>query len=148
MSMAPASERSQQIRTILTEVVRLSRVLASPRSTLFGEVTLTRTQVDILFLLAHGSEPFTPGRLADILQVTRGAITQTVEHLRAAGLVQQKPAEHDGRARVLCLTDPARKQVDAFETALVVGATPWFGDLSDDELVNVATSLSRVSGAP
>ncbi|WP_051427496.1 MarR family transcriptional regulator [Arthrobacter sp. H20] len=137
-------ERTHQIRTILAQVVRLSRMVAAPRSTPFGDTALTRTQLDILFVLAHSDEPVTPGRLADILQVTPGAITQTVEQLRSVGLVDQTALASDGRSRLLRLTDTAAERVDAFETAKVVGAAQWFGELSNDELTDIAALLSKV----
>ncbi len=68
--------------------MRLSRSLASPRSTPFGDAVLTRTQLEVLFVLAHAEDPVAPGQLAATLKVTPGAITQTVEQLRDQGLVR------------------------------------------------------------
>jgi DNA-binding MarR family transcriptional regulator len=136
--------RADHIRAILDTLVGVSRAIALPRATPFGETTLTRTQMDILFRLAHSGEAVTPGGLAESLRVTPGAITQSVEQLRHAGLVQQQIAVHDGRTRVLQLSHDARMQVEAFETATAGRAAPWFAGLSDDQLTDLAALLGRV----
>ncbi len=136
--------REAEIGAFLTAVVGLSRALAAPRSTPFGDEALTRTQLDILFLLAHATSPVTPGSLAEALRVTRGAITQTVDQLRSAGLVERTAAEHDARSRVLSLTPAARAQVQAFEAATVHRVAPWFTEMSDLDLEVLAALITRV----
>lgn len=139
-----ATERNDQVRAILASVVGMSRAIAAPRSTPFGNTALTRTQLEILFLLARAGDRVTPGGLAEALQMTPGAITQSVEQLRQAGLVQQQVAPHDGRTRVLQLSLEARTQVEAFETATAVRAAPWFTGLADEQLAELAALLGRV----
>jgi DNA-binding MarR family transcriptional regulator len=143
-----ATDRADHIRSVLDSVVGVSRAIAAPRSTPFGEAVLTRTQLDILFRLAHANSPVTPGGLAEALQVTPGAITQSLEQLRRAGFVQQQVAPHDGRTRVLHLSDDARMQVEAFETATVGRAAPWFTGLTDGQLTELAALLARVETLP
>lgn len=138
------ADRAAQIGTVLESIVTLSRALATPRSTPFGEVLLTRTQLEILFLLAHDHDPVTPGRLAATLKVTPGAITQSMDQLREHGLVEQSTSDVDGRVRVWRLTGSAAAQVSAFETDMVARSEPWFHSLSEDELGHLAGLLSRV----
>src|SRR5215207_6683962 len=129
---APTSLRTRHIGTVLTTVVELSRSLTNRRSTPFGSAVLTRTQLDVLFVLAHAREPVTPGHLAATLNVTPGAITQTVEHLRDQNLVEQWVSDRDARVRVLGLTASAGAQVAAFEATVVERIAPWFSALDDD----------------
>ncbi|WP_404434582.1 MarR family transcriptional regulator [Microbacterium lacus] len=142
---ALTTSRATQIGAVLEAVVALSRELAAPRQTPFGDAVLTRTQLDILFVLAHSAERITPGHLASLLRVTPGAITQTVDQLREQGLVEQTISDEDGRSRVLMLTASARADVAAFEAASVLRVAPWFAELTDDELDGLAASLSKVS---
>ena len=145
MSTRPvSSEREGEIGAVLTAVVGLSRALSAPRSTPFGDEALTRTQLDILFLLAHATSPLTPGSLAEALRVTRGAITQAVDQLRLARLVERTAAEHDARSRVLSLAPAARAQVEAFEAATVHRVAHWFAELSDHDLGVLAALITRV----
>lgn len=145
--MTQRVERTTAIGDVLEAVVTLSRGLAGPRSTPFGDLVLTRTQWDILFLLAHDAEPVTPGRLARTLKVTPGAITQAMDQLRTHALVEQFSSDSDGRARVWRLTASASAQVAAFEAATIDRTAPWFDALSDGELAQLAALLKRVDAA-
>jgi len=140
-------DRATQIGRVLESIVTLSRALARPRMTPFGDVVLTRTQLDILFVLAHATEPVAPGRLAATVKVTPGAITQTMDQLRDQHLVEQSPSDFNGRVRVWRLTDATATQVAAFEAATVLRTTPWFTALSPDELETLAALISRVEVA-
>ena len=66
-----------------------AQVLDAHRASPFGDLRLTRSQVEALFLIAHAGVPMTPGRLAEALNVTPGAVTQLVAGLTAEGLVEQ-----------------------------------------------------------
>ncbi|TFD27004.1 MarR family winged helix-turn-helix transcriptional regulator [Cryobacterium cryoconiti] len=139
-------DRSTQVGEVLAAVVRLSRSLANPRSTPFGGTVLTRTQLDVLFVLAHAPDPVTPGQLAALLHVTPGAITQLVDQLREHDLVEQFASDQDGRVRLLRLTSAARSQVEAFETVAIERSAPWFDTLTDDALTELAGLLAQVKG--
>lgn len=132
---------------MLESVVTLSRELTAPRQTPFGDTVLTRTQLDILFVIAHAQEPVTPGHLAATLRVTPGAITQTVEQLRRGGLVEQSISDKDGRARVLALTESSRDDVEAFEAAAVARLSPLFAALSNEELAVLVSTLTKVGSS-
>ncbi|MDN3494922.1 MarR family transcriptional regulator [Planococcus sp. APC 4015] len=141
------TDRAVAIGTILESVVTLSRALSSPRTTPFGDAVLTRTQLDILFLLAHADEPFTPGRLSSSLKLTPGAITQTMDQLRDQRLVEQSASPRDGRVRVWHLTDAAAAQVLEFESVAIARTAPWFASFSSDELDALAVLIKRVEVA-
>lgn len=136
--------RAHHIGIVLEGIVGLSRSLARPRATPFGDATLTRTQLEILFILAHSAAPVAPGQLATMLRMTPGAITQTVDHLRDLGLAEQAVADHDKRARVLQLTASARAHVESFEAATVMRVAPWFDALTDEDLARLSGLLARV----
>ena len=139
--------RSTQVGEILAAVVRLSRSIANPRSSPFGDTVLTRTQLGVLFVLAHAPDTVSPGQLAAQLQVTPGAITQIVDQLRERGLLEQFTSDHDGRVRLLRLTGSARSQVETFETAAVQRAAPWFDTLTDDAVTDLAGLLAQVKAS-
>ncbi|MDJ0377994.1 MarR family winged helix-turn-helix transcriptional regulator [Cryobacterium sp. PH31-L1] len=141
------TDRATQIDRVLESIITFSRALARPRMTPFGDAVLTRTQLEILFVLAHATEPVAPGRLAATVNVTPGAITQTMDQLRDQHLVEQSPSDLDGRVRVWRLTDSTATQVAAFEAATILRTTPWFISLSPDELETLAALISRVEVA-
>lgn len=109
----------------------------------FHGVQLGRSQLEALFLIAHRPEPMSPGSLARELRLTPGAVTQLLDGLRQAGLVDQQPDPLDARCRVLTLTPNAGQQVTEFEDGMVNALAGQFSDLDDAELATLAGLLER-----
>ena len=142
--MNPASDRGSRVAAILESVTLLSNASAAGRHVPFRGSTLTRTQLAALHRLAHARTPLTPGRLASALGVTRGAVSQLLDGLRAEQLVQVTAHPHDARSRIVSLTAAAASEVASFERAVVAAVEPQFADLTDDELNTLAVLLQRV----
>jgi DNA-binding MarR family transcriptional regulator len=128
---------------VLESVVSWSRLLGSTRAAPFHGLQLSRSQLEALFLIAHRPAPMSPGVLANELKVTRGAVTQLLDGLRQAGLVDQRPHPSDARSRVLTLTAGAGSQVAEFELHIVTELAHEFSDLDDTELATLASLLAR-----
>jgi len=142
--MTPASDRAARVAAILESVTLLSSTIAAGRHVPFRGSTLTRTQLAALHRLAHARTPLTPGRLASALGVTRGAVSQLLDGLRAEKLVQITAHPQDARSRIVSLTVEAAAEVASFERGVVAGVEPQFADLTDDELDTLAVLLQRV----
>jgi len=139
----PGPTRASLLGEVLESVVSWSRLLGSTRAMPFRGLQLSRSQLEALFLIAHRPAPMSPGLLAGELKLTRGAVTQLLEGLRQAGLVDQRPHPSDARSRVLTLTADAGSQVDDFERRMVAELAEEFSDLDDAELVTLARLLAR-----
>lgn len=139
-------EREESVGAVLAEVVALSRSIGSARRTPFEGIELTTSQLSVLFLLSRATEAVTPGEVASSLGITRGAVTQLVDGLRAAALVESMPNPNDRRSRILRLTGAARTRVVDFERGVVRRLMPSFDALSDRELDRLAELLGRVAG--
>ncbi len=120
-----------------------ARRLDSHRRFPFGDLDLSRSQVEVLFLVAHSESPLSPGGLAAALGVTPGAVTQLVAGLIEAGLVEQERDPADARRRVLVLSAGSRTRVAAFEREVVRELAPRFDGLDDAELETLAELLAR-----
>lgn len=140
-------ERSAAIGRAVEAFVVWARVLDSHRRFPFGELQLSRSQTEVLFLVAHTDPPLSPGRLAEALGVTRGAVTQLVAGLLAAGLVEQRSDARDARRRTLHLTAQSRTRVDGFEQEIVRELSPRFDALDDAELDTLVGLLARMREA-
>lgn len=138
-----APDRAVAIGRAVEVFVVWSRVLDSHRTFPFGDLQLSRSQTEVLFLVAHADAPLSPGRLAEALGVTRGAVTQLVAGLVATGLVEQRTDLGDARRRTLGLTAESRDRVDGFEQAIVRELSPRFDALADSELETLAGLLAR-----
>lgn len=141
-------ERERLVGAVLTGVVALNRGVTAAGRTPFGGIELTTNQLGLLFLLAHSREPLTPGAAATALHLTPGAVTQLVDPLRAAGLVETLPHPGDRRSRILRLTDAERRRVSDFEKDVVRRMLPRFAALDEAELQTLAALLDRVRSTP
>lgn len=81
---------------------------------LYERYGLGEGEFDVLATLRRTGAPFelTPGTLARHTMVTSGAVSKRLDRLEAAGLVQRRSSEHDGRGRVVGLTDAGRELID------------------------------------
>jgi DNA-binding MarR family transcriptional regulator len=136
--------RHQHVETILIAVVGLSRDLTAARQVSFRGQRLRRSHIDALFVLAHRRTPVTPSSLASALGVTAGAVTQLLDTLASAGLVESDLNPHDGRSRILNLTERARADIAEFEQQVVTDLTPRFDPLTDNELATLADLLNHL----
>ncbi|MGF2950544.1 MarR family winged helix-turn-helix transcriptional regulator [Microbacterium alcoholitolerans] len=142
---AAGGARAAHAAAVLEAVTRLSRAIAAQRHTPLEGRTLSSSQMETLFLLAHGAGPVTPGRVASRLGLTAGAVTQLVDGLKADGLVETARHPDDARSRVLRLTDDAAEQIARFEADTVERMMPVFDGLSDDEVGELARLLRATS---
>lgn len=134
--------------TAVTSVMRAHQLWLAQVESALKPFGLSFARYEMLRLLAFTRE----GRMAMAsatarLQVHPTSVTNTVERLTKAGLVERHPHPIDGRAAVLVLTDAGR--------TLVTEATDVLNDvfrnigLSDDdvtELVSIVARLRKASG--
>jgi len=134
--------RLEQVGRALECMVVWARLLDSHRGFPFGELQLTRAQLEALFFVAHSPRPATPTALAKALGVTGGAVTQLLAGLIDAGLVVQERDPADGRRRTLALSPDSYARVAGFERDLSLRMTERFSALTDDELETMVRLLS------
>ncbi|GAA1519011.1 DNA-binding MarR family transcriptional regulator [Agromyces terreus] len=140
-----AVDRAARVASVLESMTLLSRAVTAGRRTPFGDHELSRTQLQALFTLAHRRGPVTPSILASTLGVTPGAVTQLIDGLKAAGLVETDANPDDARSRILRMTDAAATEVDRFERSVIERMRPRFDLLDDGELILLADLLDRIT---
>jgi len=84
----------------------LRQAMAGARHRMGEGIQLTRTQLEVVLLLAGG--PKTTGELARALFVTQSAVTQTIDTLVRQSLVERRPDEDDRRVVRLWLSPDGR----------------------------------------
>lgn len=77
--------------------------------------------------LSRRGGAWSPARLANALQVTRGAITNTVARLESRGLVEVTPDPDDGRGKMVRLTQ-AGSELHARAVSAAVGRLTILSD--------------------
>ncbi|RLK52556.1 MarR family winged helix-turn-helix transcriptional regulator [Microbacterium telephonicum] len=139
-------DRFTLIAKVLEEAAQIGRELTAGRSRPFGSHHLSRSQLEVLFVIAHAPEPISAGALAGALTVTPGAVTQLVAGLRELGLVEISTPGDDARVRAISLTADARAQVGTFEHDQVARLAPRFDGLRTSELRRLAELLAKRRG--
>lgn len=105
---------------------------------------LTMAQFSVLNHLARMGGSPTPAELAGAMQVTKGAMTNTVHHLERRGLAKVAPHERDGRSKRVSLTDAGRNEREAAIAALAPELGALAQVLGDDRLALVLPVLADV----
>lgn len=99
---------------VIGRLHRLAGHLTEELCIVYRRHGLTEGEFDVLASLRRAGEPFerAPGELARFTMVTTGAMTKRIDRLEDAGLVARRPATHDGRGRIVALTDAGRDLID------------------------------------
>jgi DNA-binding MarR family transcriptional regulator len=89
---------------------------------------LRMSQFSVLNHLVRLGGEWSPVRLANAFQVTKGAMTNTLKRLEIRGLVDVRPDPADGRAKLVTITDVGRNM----RLRCVKSINPVFADLSQE----------------
>ncbi len=111
---------------------------------IFGKNTLSRPQVDILFIMEHHQGGIPVGELAELMKVTSGAVTQFADSLVSMGLVRREEDPADRRILRIKLTPLAEAAFAQFRKDFFTKVSPAFNDLSDEELQEMIRLLRKV----
>ncbi|MEU5880160.1 MarR family transcriptional regulator [Spirillospora sp. NPDC047279] len=100
---------------VLSRVSRLARHLDRARRAVFAAHDLEPWEFDVLTALRRAGTPYelSPGRLLRATLVTSGTMTNRIDRLAAAGLVERHPDPADKRGVLVRLTVAGRTRVDA-----------------------------------
>jgi len=132
---------------VLSRVSRLSRQLDLARRAAFAEHDLEAWSFDVLSALRRAGSPhqLTPGRLVASTLVTSGTMTNRVDRLVAAGLVERHPDPGDRRGVLVRLTPAGASRVDAAMADLLVRERQLLAGLDTPQQEALADVLRRIS---
>jgi DNA-binding MarR family transcriptional regulator len=104
---------NEKTLALMCTIVKTGRFVESKQDRLLDTVELSVTKMLALQHLQRADEPLSLGDLAERLQFVKSNVTQLVDNLEAARLVQRVPHVSDRRCKVLALTDEGRQQAAA-----------------------------------
>ncbi|WP_131736727.1 MarR family winged helix-turn-helix transcriptional regulator [Actinomadura roseirufa] len=128
---------------VLSRVSRLARHLDRARRAVFVAHDLEPWEFDVLTALRRAGRRYelSPGRLLRATLVTSGTMTNRIDRLAAAGLVERHPDPQDKRGVLVRLTPAGLTRVDAAfadlldrEQAILEGLSPAQRDTLADLL--------------
>jgi DNA-binding MarR family transcriptional regulator len=91
------------------------RVTRDHMDPLFAEAGLQRGEFDVLATLRRSGAPYmlSPTRLYETMMISSGGMTNRIDRLERAGLVERRPDPKDRRGKLIALTDAGLRVVDA-----------------------------------
>ncbi len=102
------------------------------------------SQFGVLNHLCRRGGEWSPVRLANAMQVTKAAMTNTLGHLSGKGLVAVRPDDSDGRAKLVSVTADGMKARDATVMALTPELAALVDGVSAETLAEAVPLLERV----
>lgn len=105
---------------------------------------MTMPQFEVLHHLARLGGEWTPLRLANAMQLTKGAMTNTLGHLSGKGYVAIRPDDKDGRSKLVSLTAEGRMARDVSIAAMAPELAALVEGVSVELLVEAIPALETV----
>jgi DNA-binding MarR family transcriptional regulator len=90
------------------------RVMREHMNPLFAQAGLQSGEFDVLATLRRSGEPYmlSPTRLYEATMISSGGMTDRLDRLERAGLVERRPDPKDRRGKLIALTDAGRRLID------------------------------------
>ena len=136
-------DRIALLADVLERIGVMTRAFSARGTYPFSSRGLSRTQMNLLFVLSRTGGA-SVAHLARSLGVTSGAVSQTIDALKASGVITSEVNPADRRGRIIRLTDVARREVEEFERDYFDAISPSFAALSMPEIVELDRILSKV----
>ena len=90
------------------------RVLRDHMNPLFAAAGLQPGEFDVLATLRRSGEPYmlSPTRLYEAAMISSGGMTNRLDRLEHAGLVERRPDPNDRRGKLIALTEAGKAVID------------------------------------
>ncbi|PCJ95042.1 MAG: MarR family transcriptional regulator [Hyphomicrobiales bacterium] len=130
---------------LIGRLIRLSRHLDKGMDETFAEHGLNFASFDVLATLRRSGEPYrlSPSDLLATMMVTSGTMTNRIDQLAKAGLVERIHNPEDGRSVIIALTKKGFAAIDGTVTAHVETQARLTSALSDQEFSDLNKLLGK-----
>lgn len=134
---------------LLGRLARLRAHHAREVDKVFAEHGLTSASFDVLAALRRSGPPFqlSPGDLLATTMVTSGTMTNRIDQLERAGLVERLDNPEDRRGVIIALTAEGLKRVDTAVTAHVANQHRLLQSLEADDRQALDQLLKKLLSA-
>src|SRR5580692_11320289 len=91
------------------------RVMREQMNPLFAKAGLQAGEFDVLATLRRSGDPYmlSPTQLYEAAMISSGGMTNRLDRLERAGLIERRPDPNDRRGKLIALTADGRRIVDA-----------------------------------
>ncbi|KRD73017.1 MarR family transcriptional regulator [Ensifer sp. ENS10] len=134
---------------LLGRLSRVSTHIAREIEKSFSERGLSASSFDVLATLRRSGAPYrlSPGELLDTTMVSSGTMTNRIDQLEKAGLVERIANPEDRRSVIIALTDEGLRRVDEAATAHVANQHRVVSELSPEERATLDGLLRKYLAA-
>ena len=90
------------------------RVMRDHMNPLFAEAGLRPGEFDVLATLRRSGKPYmlSPTKLYEAAMITSGGMTNRIDRLERARLIERRPDPNDRRGKLIALTDAGKRTID------------------------------------
>ncbi|WVT73459.1 MarR family transcriptional regulator [Sinorhizobium chiapasense] len=134
---------------LLGRLSRLSTHIDREIEKTFAERGLSASSFDVLATLRRSGPPYrlSPGELLDTTMVSSGTMTNRIDQLEKAGLVERIANPEDRRSVIITLTEEGLRRVDEAATAHVANQHRVVSELSPEERATLDRLLRKYLAA-
>jgi DNA-binding MarR family transcriptional regulator len=131
---------------VLGRLAQVTLALNAAVERVFAAHGLRRGEFDVLAALRRLGPPYTliPSELADALMVSRAGMTNRLDRLEAAGLVERSLDPADRRSFRVALTDTGREVIDATLTEHAANIAGLVSSLTPEEARALERALRKL----
>jgi DNA-binding MarR family transcriptional regulator len=125
------------------------RVLRDHMNPLFAQAGLQPGEFDVLATLRRSGEPYmlSPTRLYEAAMISSGGMTNRLDRLERAGLVERRPDPSDRRGKLIALTDAGKRVIDETIGRHVANEERLLSVLTEDEQQTLNALLRKLIAA-
>lgn len=112
------------------------RVMRDHLNPLFADAGLQPGEFDVLATLRRSGDPYmlSPTRLYEAAMISSGGMTNRLDRLERAGLIERRPDPDDRRGKLIALTAAGRRVIDETITRHVA---------NEEQLLSVLTTAEQ-----
>ena len=134
--------REELLQILIRRIMSIMKYVG--RDFIKSEPDLSPPQVRLLLSIGRRVDGISVSELAELNEVTPGAVTQFVNTLVEKNLVSREGDPHDRRIVKLKLTEAARNQFEKLKKEHLVSITRIFGPLSKEDLQRLIDILMKI----
>lgn len=136
--------RKALIGKLFERISEITRDIGKSKGHLFEAHSLSRSEGEILFLVAHSETGRTVKELAKALKITHGAVSQFLDAMMKKELVIKETDYLDKRSTRIRLSQKAIHEFKEFEKTHFAKISNIFDDLEDLEIEQLIFLLKRI----
>ncbi len=138
------NKRQELLKDLIEKLSRAIHAIHSEQCFSFGNNTLRKQEIMILFFIYENKGVSSVKDLANFLHVTSGAITQFTDGLVEKKIVQREENSEDRRSINIKLTAGSEKMIVDFRKKYIESASKSFDFFSDSELEKFIKLIEKI----